>query len=228
MKTPTEYIKEAWKIYTKRDNFIFFARIMAVLTLVSAGLAYAGNYFSWGINFEDVTMVDFSNVRNLPLAITAFVFANLYYFYSESTAYVSVINLKGGLLGKEKEMFIMGYKKMWKFLITSLSVGLIVVVGLILLIIPGIIFSIWYSQTLYLVVDKNIPLRQALTRSKAMVVGVFWKVLGRFFVFGLFSAIVGMLVGIMPYIGTWIAGFLTPLFILPFFLLYSDLAKSKV
>ena len=104
--------------------------------------------------------------------------------------------------------------------------GLIIAGGLILLIIPGIFFSLWYSQTLYLVLEKGIGIKNALKESKKMVVGKLWKLFGRYLVIGIFTALVGMLASIFPYAGAWFAGFLSPLFLLPTYLMYKDLLRS--
>jgi len=45
LKGPIEYIKEAWRIYIKKENFIFFARIMAVLVILSSVLSFVTGYF---------------------------------------------------------------------------------------------------------------------------------------------------------------------------------------
>ena len=45
MKSPIEYIKEAWAIYTKKENFVFFAKIMAVLVILSTTIGFVSNYF---------------------------------------------------------------------------------------------------------------------------------------------------------------------------------------
>ena len=51
------------------------------------------------------------------------------------------------------------------YLLASFLYGLICLVGLILLVLPGIIWSIKYSYTLYLVVDKNMNAVQAIKMS---------------------------------------------------------------
>lgn len=205
-----------------------FARIMAVLTSVSVGLTYLGQYFSaHRTGIEGPALLNFSNMDNPVLVIAIFVIANLFYFYSESTTYMSIIKLDKNSLGKEKEIFKLGYKKMWIYFLAFLVTGLIIAGGLILLVVPGIIFSLWYSQTLYLVLEKGMGIKNALKESKKMVVGKLWKLFGRYLVIGIFTGLVGMLASIFPYAGAWFAGFLSPLFLLPTYLMYKDLSKSN-
>lgn len=206
MKTPIEYIKEAWAIYTKKENFLFFARIMAVLVILTTVIGYFYNTPDW------------QNVGFIILTVLT-IFVGL---WSQTTQYFAILKMGSS----EKEVFKLGYKNMWRFFLISLVVGLIVLGGTILLVIPGIIFGIWFSFATLLVLDKNMGVREALKTSKLMVNGKFWKVLGRFVVIGLFTFFVSLILMVVPYAGPIATSFLGPLFTLPFYLLYKDLSAS--
>lgn len=67
------------------------------------------------------------------------------------------------------------------YILMSLLYGIIVIVGLILLIVPGIIAGIALQFCTYLVIDKNMDPIEALKKSYAMTKGIKWDL----FVFGL-------------------------------------------
>lgn len=71
----------------------------------------------------------------------------------------------------------------WRYLGGSILLGLIVTAGLLLLIVPGFIWAFKYSQTLNLIVDKDMPVMDALHQSAEMTNGVKWQL----FLFGLVS-----------------------------------------
>ena len=220
MKTPIEYIKEAWGIYTKKENFIFFAKIMAVLVILGAAISFVTSYFYPADYLQNA---DYSNtpivIGFIVLSLTSAVIG----IWSLTTQYYSILKMGSS----EKEVFKLGYKNMWRFLLISLVVGLIVLGGTILLIIPAIIFGVWYSLSTFLVLDKNMRIREALKTSKLMVKDKFWKVLGRFVAFGLFSIIVSVFLSIIPYAGSLLLSFIAPLFLLPTYLLYRDLSVNN-
>lgn len=221
MKKPTEYIKEAWFIYTKKENFIFFARIMAVLTILSTIVGFVTGYFF--PNNSNLESFDYSNTLNLVAMITTSIIAAFIGLWSQTTSYYSIIKM-----GKpEKEIFKIGYKKIGKFLLISLTLGIIIVFGAVLLIIPAVIFGTWYSFSILLVLDRNLSIKDALKTSKQMVNGKFWKVLGRSAVFGLFTFLVSIVLSIIPYVGSFALSFVAPLFLLPSYLLYQDLELNK-
>jgi len=64
-----------------------------------------------------------------------------------------------------------GRRLLLSFVGASIVVGLIVLGGYCLLIVPGVIFALMYSQTLYLVVDRNLRIGEALTLSQQLTYG---------------------------------------------------------
>lgn len=207
MKTATEYIKEAWAIYSKKENFIFFARIMAVLSIIAFTIGMVNGYFFPADYLKDG---DFSNISLFIGFIVISILSIVFGLWSQSTSYFAVIKMGE----PEKEVFKIGFKKIGKYLLVTLVLGIIIFFGFILLVIPAIIFGIWYSFTLLLVLDKDMGIGEALKISKEMVSGKFWKILGRSAVFGLFSIVISIVVSIVPFVGEFAVSFLSPLFML--------------
>ena len=86
----------------------------------------------------------------------------------------------------------------WRYFLASLLVGLIVVCGLILLIIPGIYLILRFSMTRFAVVD-GAGVNESLSLSTKLTGGVKWHLLG-FFVVLILLNIVGallLLVGLL-------------------------------
>lgn len=68
------------------------------------------------------------------------------------------------------------------YLWVSILVGLIVLAGMFLFIVPGLIFAVWYSFALLIFVLEGTKGYEALKKSKALVSGRFWPVVWRWFV----------------------------------------------
>ncbi len=92
------------------------------------------------------------------------------------------------------------FRNYWNAVLANILVGVIVLIGLFLLIVPGIIFACKLAFTPYLVVDRKIAVIEAVKESWRMTNGHAWKV----FLIGLLAipiVIVGLLclvVGIIP------------------------------
>jgi len=77
----------------------------------------------------------------------------------------------------------------WRYLATAILYGLIVVAGFILLIVPGIIWSVKYCLCFYFVVDKGLGPVEALKASGSTTMGVKWELLG----FGVICGLINFL-----------------------------------
>lgn len=87
----------------------------------------------------------------------------------------------------------------WKYFLASLLVGLIVIVGLILLIVPGIIWGLRYAFVPYLIIDRKLPVMDALRESARITLGHKWQLLGLVIVFALLNILgaIALLVGLL-------------------------------
>ena len=74
-----------------------------------------------------------------------------------------------------KDVFA-AFQNYWNAVLASLLVGVIIVVGLILIIIPGIFFACKLAFTPYLVVDRKMEVIEAVKTSWHMTRGHGWKV----------------------------------------------------
>jgi uncharacterized membrane protein len=80
----------------------------------------------------------------------------------------------------------------WKYTGTAILFGIIFLAGLVLVIVPGIIWGIMFGYAAYLVIDKGLWPLQALKESRRITYGYKWKLL----LLGIFSiliAIVGVI-----------------------------------
>lgn len=69
-------------------------------------------------------------------------------------------------------------KRFWSYLGASILLGVGVLIGLILLIVPGIYIALTYQFFSYLIVDKELGALEALKRSGEITKGVKWQLLG--------------------------------------------------
>ncbi|MDO8340964.1 MAG: hypothetical protein Q7T59_03245 [Candidatus Woesebacteria bacterium] len=221
MKKPIEYLKESWSIYTKRENFLFFSKVMAILVIVSTGFNYLISYL-YPVNiWKDFK---FDNAPMLIVFIVLTLISIAIGFWVRITTYMLVLTKP---TNEVKSIFNKCLKSIWKFFLISLVIGILIFFGSLLLIIPGIIFAVWFSFSIFLILDKNLKIKDSLLKSKALVKGKFFKILGRFLVFIFVILIIETILGSIPYMGSMLTSFLAPLFILPFYLLYKDLLTSS-
>ena len=102
-----------------------------------------------------------------------------------------------------KDMFAVFQRNYWNAVAANILVTVIVGFGIIMFIVPGIIFAIRLAFVPYLVIDRQMEVTEALSKSWEMTKGyggqIFLMSIIAFFVviFGLIAVIVGVIISIM-------------------------------
>jgi len=224
LSSPVDLIKKSIKIFFKRENLTFFLKIYLPFFIFSL-------LQLWSVNNSYTAELEKGNFQyyaDKPLVMALFVVIFIIGFVLSMWFYASTLESVLRVVNSGKLDFKDTYKKAWsyafKLFFAGMLVGLTVILGLILLIVPGIIFSVWFNFTRFGVADKGLEAVASMKESKALVSGRFWPVLGRIAVFGIFSILVQIVFSIIPYgIGQTVSSLFGALFILPFYFLYKEL-----
>lgn len=134
-----------------------------------------------------------------------------------------------------KEAYVRAIKSGFSYILVLILGLLAITGGFMLLTIPGILFSIWFSLAIYSFVFEDKKGMEALYRSKQLVSGNFWKVVWRSLFISIIALIIIIPLVIIAKVLKDTNGFtynLLPLFITPlviFFeaLLFQDLVQVK-
>lgn len=184
-----DIIKQSWRTYVQQFKklwpymlFLFIPNLVLGLTGVAS--LYLDKYASTG------AFVLTNNIIVFAILVAAIIFT--------LWASMALAKFLGQLITKKpidgyRESFSATSHLIWPVIYTSLLVALVVLGGTILLIIPGIIFSIWFSFTYYTIVFEEKRGVAALSASKAMVVGRWWAIFWRLFAPGFFYALILMI-----------------------------------
>jgi uncharacterized membrane protein len=175
-----EALKYGWEAW--RKNIWFFLGVILL---------------AWVVQFTPNYIRPLVKSRGLGLVL------GLIGWLVDSAVALGLINVALELRNKGKSHWTSLYKRLdlWpKYFWTSIVYSLIIFFGLLLLIVPGVIWAIKYQFYGYAVVDKGLGMKQALERSKLLTEGVklklFWLglvLLGVNFV-GALAFVVGLLV----------------------------------
>ncbi len=118
-----------------------------------------------------------------------------------------------------------GWEKLWPFLWVLSLVGFFILGGLLLAVIPGLIFGVWYFGAQFVLLTEGISGLAALRRSHDYVRGRFWPVCGRLAAFWGVALAVSTLLGAIPMAGPLISLVLTPFGMIFTWLLFCDLQR---
>lgn len=128
----------------------------------------------------------------------------------------------GALLGRPVDVqasYSYAFSRLLPLVGLAILVGLVVAGGLILLIIPGIIFAVFLSMAVPAFIVERLGVTASMSRSWNLVKGVWWHTLGVIFVAGIIASIVsGILraIGGDSFFGTWIMSAIGQIITAPF------------
>ena len=121
------------------------------------------------------------------------------------------------------EAISMGKAKILPFAWLYTVMILIIMGGYVLLIIPGILLSIWFFSAQYMLAENDTRGLDALMKSKSYVDGYWWGIFFRLIAVGIVSAILG----IIPFIGSLLSLAFTPFMFIYMNMNYRALKEIK-
>lgn len=167
----SEILTRTWKIFTA--HFTDIAQFMVILGLLYAGLE--------GLKIVSLTAIF---TGSIPLVYAVFflaiIIAALIGFW---LSLVLIKSLGEAVQNQKVEGIISSLKSTAPFYFSALGVsifvGFITFFGALFLIIPGIIFAVWYFFSVHTVIFDRKTIIEGIKTSKALVVGRWWSVLWR-------------------------------------------------
>jgi uncharacterized membrane protein len=186
--SPKEAIKYGWQ--TVKKNLLFFV-VITVIYIAAALIQPIFEALMEGKQHAEVYKSIFS------------IFSNIFLFAIELGLIFIFLSTIDGKSSKVSDVFKkFNFILILKYIASSIIFFLIFLVGLLLLVVPGIIFAIRFSLYPYILVDKNVGPIEALkeswriTKGNALRILVFNIYALGITILGLLALVVGLLVAI--------------------------------
>jgi hypothetical protein len=238
-KTLGEILSAAFNIYKANASslLLIVAIVVVPLSFLSAlfsGVVFAGTereVIGTGLVVTERSFGVFLAGALITALISVIIYAVLQAAILRAAAQATI----GDPVDPE-ESYRFGFKRLGSVILVSLLVGLAVAGGFILLVIPGLIFLVFLSVSVPVLIVENRRGTAAMSRSWNLVKGHFWHAVGVIIVAGLITGVVAGIIGsiggnawVIRWIFTAIGTVLTaPFSALVSVLLYLDLrARSE-
>lgn len=135
------------------------------------------------------------NIASLIIFVACALVCALVLMYFAIRTYISLFLLvKNDYVGKELDIFKESGKYFWSYLGVVFPVVILTLFWSVLLIIPGIIFGIFYSLAVFIFFFEGKEGLEAISESKKLVKGYWWPVFGRYFLIGLISLVFSIVI----------------------------------
>jgi HEAT repeat protein len=209
-----DLLRRAWEIYKRR---IWTLTGLGLSTAFVAILISVGPV---GLGFLISQMMpDFKGVI-MPVSMLLTILGTIWVVnWGAAAFFTAVVDQTCGI----REAFRLAKPKVFAHMWLSVLSGLIISGAHLLLVIPGIIFTVWFFFTPFVFIDEDVRGMNALLKSKEYVRGRWFGVCWRLIVIWAISALIS---GI-PIIGQLLALFLIPFSLVYTFLVYKDLKATR-
>lgn len=229
---------QAWTIYKQRLGTFLGVMAIPMLIMIAAlailsGAVFLGfnQIYHYGSEAGGIGLFALSGILGILVLVVIVI----------SQAWGQTALLYAIKDSQEKIGIMESYRRGWHKIVSywwvSLLVGLITIGGFLLLIVPGIIFAVWFSLAIFILIAEDLKGINALLKSREYVKGNWGGVFWRFFFITAVSLIISLVLVLIfsllkiPFgsaISRFIIGlFLTPLAMTYSFLVYSNLKALK-
>jgi len=206
-----ELFRQSWELYQKRFVTLILLYLLTMLaviipTALAVGLAFLMTLIAGGIAF----------FVTVSLGILVGIACALWCYSGFLCAVVdNTLRLEDALTRGKKLLLPLA----WIFLLT----GFIITGGYFLLIIPGVIFTVWFFFAQFIVPGENVRGMEALLKSREYVRGRWLDVALRLFLIWVVSGVVSLI----PFFGMILAVLFFPYVMIFHCLIYRDLRAIK-
>lgn len=239
-KTLGEILSAAFNIYRANASKLLLIVAIVVVPLSFISTLFSSLVFAGTARTEDVlgTRIEvtersfglFLAGALVTLAISVIISAVLQAAILRAAAQATI----GDPVDPE-ESYRFGFKRLGSVILVSLLVGLAVAGGFILLIVPGIVFFVFLSVSVPVLIVENRRGTAAMGRSWNLVKGRFWHAFGVVLVLAIISGVISGIIGaiggdqwVVRWIFTSIGAIITaPFSALVYVLLYLDLRSRS-
>jgi len=178
-----EAIKYGWK--ATKEHLFFLVSLVVGIFVINAGFSYAEKFFDSSGNNLLVFVFSVASLLIGFLISIGLIYITLKIYDENKATYKDLLE-PAPLL--------------WRFIGASVVYLLIVIAGLILLIVPGIIWAIKYKFYKYALIDEKLGVMDSIRKSGDITNGEKWHI----FLFGLVLGLLNLLGALAALVGLFV------------------------
>lgn len=233
-----DMLENAWNLY--RVRFKTFLAIMGLqmggviaLLVLLVGIPLLLLFARAGFNLSKLSLsANPSTIIIFAVPITLAVTLILVLVYVSRVALLFAISDEVG--GNLAQYFGRGLSLFLSYAWITFLIGIVVMLGFILMIIPGIIFWIWFAFAEFVLIKENLKGTQALSRSRELVRGRFFDVLIRIIIIVALASAINIVASAILSLArlSGLSSLLSSLFLTPYvttayYFLYRSLVETR-
>ncbi|MDF1498498.1 MAG: hypothetical protein P1P85_04070 [Patescibacteria group bacterium] len=183
--SPREILRKSWFLYRSKFKTLLGLSIIksmgSLIIIISTPILYV--LFLYLIPFlslekyREATIINILNLIFIVMILLSFIVMIWFVMWNQVAIIYAIRDSEENI--NIKESFKKGRPKAKQALVISLLTGFIVSAGYVLFFIPGLIFSIWFTFVLFVVVEEEYKGMAVLLKCREYIRGYWWKVFWR-------------------------------------------------
>jgi hypothetical protein len=171
--------KKDWRRFFKMVGLAF----VSIIPLFIVEELFSLNNVVFSGNAEIKIVLNF-------VLLFAYLASLFFLFYMLVLSKIGSYRILSDRFGRIFDVFRLGGKNFWGFVWVSILMIILTVLWTFLLIVPGIIFGVYYFLSLYIFIFENKKGMKAIKRSKDLIKGYWWAFFTRLLLFYLFAILI--------------------------------------
>jgi uncharacterized membrane protein len=179
------FVSFGWETFKRRPWFFVGASVVVAIVYLIAGSIIAGIDAALTGSPKDPSLL--GSVLNI--AVSTLLNMGVASFYLAAHDNPDTVELSS----------LWHPQPFWKFLGATILTGLAIILGLVLLIVPGIIFMLMFMFVMFIVIDRGLGPVEAMKESARITRGYKWPLLGFVLVLALINVVgaLALVVGLL-------------------------------
>jgi hypothetical protein len=196
-------MSQTFELYSKNFWTLFIPMLIAYLISGAAGVPLSSYTSTIPPAPTTGVMADLLNwiAKYIPKLIALAVVTGLIVWIVSVIAYGTVIKCSSELIENNKTSLegAVGFTahKLLSLLAAAILLGIIIVLGLIALVVPGIILGLMFSLTISAIMIENVGAIEGMSRSRALVSHRWFKTFALLLIIGIILAVVSTIAGLI-------------------------------
>jgi hypothetical protein len=225
---PGAMLQQAWDMFKTHWKTLLGITLVGWLLMAIIALIFFGSEILLSRNLQSPEVISPSGITFFIGLVLVFMIAII---QQAALVYKVGVDNNAGIMQSIRG----GLQRAAAFFIAGLLGGIAIILGFILLIIPGIIVLVWFALAGYVVVIEGASGIQGLQRSKELVKGYWWATFGRILFWIIIAILVSIVTGLISsvseplgsIVNSLISLLITPLAVIYMYLLYRSLKQIK-
>jgi hypothetical protein len=167
LSSPWLLLTQAWNIFSKRAVTLWGIMLIPFAYLFVVALLWGASAAVFNLAFE--------SVASLILMDAGLIIFAILFLWAQVSLIHAIVNEKLGI----KEAYDKGRSMFWDYIVLSVFMGFVVLGGFIIFVIPGILLSIYFGFSVFILVSDGDKETTALLKSYEYVRENWWNVFWR-------------------------------------------------